>query len=383
MKIVHCCFGVEHYIDTWGYQQNLLPSYCAKLGNETVVLASNDTFPPFLNDEAIQRIRDKGNSYYNDLVRVERSDSFFSGCIHLQIAKHLKESLRKEAPNVIFFHGCLNLSLFACVVYKKQHPEVRLFVDNHGDVYNVRDNKLYRFFYFKIFLSLFHHFCQRYVDKYYGVTYGRCSFLKDYLHIPPAKISLLPIGADVDAMNGIKENREDLRQRFGFIKGNLIIIHGGKLDERKGTIVLIDAYRELKKLFPHLCLILFGEITDPRIKLKLDKDIIVYDWLSRTQTFELLKIADLAIWPVHHTTLIEDCVAAGVPYLIRKTETTKHLINSDFYLRSGDKLELKKMIMAFLQDYSANNDYCDRVAEIRKQISYYTIAKEITSPNKC
>ena len=383
MKIVHCCFGIEHYIDTWGYQQNLLPLYCAKMGHETVVLASNDTFPSFLNPDLICEIKNKGHSYYNGLVRIERGNSYFHSNIHFQIARQLQSILSKEAPDVIFFHGSLNLSLYFCVSYKKKNPKVRLFVDNHGDVFNVHPNKLYRFLYFKVFLSLFHHICQKYVDCYFGVTNGRCSFLSDYLHISEDRIKLLPIGADVDAVGEIKESREELRSRYGFGLDDVIIIHGGKLDTRKGTIDLIEAYRETKKTYPHLRLILFGKMVDPRIKPMLDKDIVVYDWMSRTQTFELLKLADLAVWPIHHTTLIEDCVASGLPYLIRKTETTQHLINSDFYLVDGNKGELYHKILAFIQNLStANNIYMENVAKIRDAINYYTIAQQITTLSK-
>lgn len=376
MKIVHCCFGIEHYIDNWGYQQNLLPLYHAKLGHDTVVLASNDTFPSFVNKEVIDEIKRKGNSYMNGIVRVERTSSFFHKHIHFQIAKDLKEKLKKESPDIVFFHGSLNLSLLSCISYKKLHSNVSLYVDNHGDVFNVNANPLYRFLFFKCYLSLFHRYCQKYIDCYFGVTEGRCDFLKRYLHISPEKIKLLPIGADIDSAKEITECRKELRKRYGFRNDDIIIIHGGKLDARKGTVDLIKAYRQLRKDGHNLRLVLFGKMVDERIQPMLGEDIVVYDWLSRKQTFELFKMADLAVWPIHHTTLIEDCVAAGLPYLIRKTETTQHLINSDFYLTKGDIKELIDKTSEFITSNNRDN-YFANVNAMQESISYYNIAKMV------
>lgn len=381
MKILHCCFGIEHYIDTWGYQQNLLPMYHSKLGYDTVVLASNDTYPSFVNKEVLDEIKAKGDSYMNGKVRVERSPSYFHKNIHLQIAKGLKKRLEKEKPDMIFFHGSLNFSLLSCIAYKKKHHEVRLLVDNHGDVFNVNANPLYRILYFKCYLSLFHKYCQKYVDCYYGVTNGRCNFLKEFLHINPSKVELLPIGADVDAAKETMESREQLRNSYGFNDNDIIIVHGGKLDPRKGTVDLINVYRQLRKNTSNLRLVLFGKMVDDRIPPMLGKDITVYDWLSRKQTFELFKMADLAVWPIHHTTLIEDCVASGLPYLIRKTETTQHLINTEFYLKNGDAEELIIKISEFIAS-DKRDVYRANVNAMQDNINYYTVAKRVTQFEK-
>ena len=376
MKIVHCCFGIEHYIDTWGYQQNLLPLYHAKLGHDTVVLASNDTFPPFVKTELIDNIKAKGDDYMNGPIRVRRSSSWCAGHIHFQKAKGLYRQLEEERPDIIFFHGSLNLSLATCVSYKKSHPSVKLYVDNHGDVLNVNANPLYRFLFFKCYLSLFHQYCQRHVDMYFGVTNGRCNFLKEYLHIAPKRVALLPIGADVDTASEVTESRAELRKRYGFAESDIVIVHGGKLDARKGTTDLIRVYRELRAQHPELRLVLFGKMVDTRIQPLLSDDIVVRDWLSRTQTFELFKLADLAVWPIHHTTLIEDCVAAGLPYLIRKTETTEHLINSDFYLTTGDHDDLMSHVSDYIRNIHASS-YKENVAKMREIINYYTIAQKV------
>lgn len=377
MKIIHCCFGNEHYLDTWGYQQNTLPLYHAKLGHETIVIASNDVYPKMAGKELIESIKAKGDDYYNGPVRVIRCSSLHHNNIHLQMAKGLSSILEREKPDIIFFHGSMNFSLSTCVRYRKRHPESSLFVDSHADILNVNANQFYRWIYFKLFWSLLHHYYQKTIDKYFGVTVGRCSFLIEYFHIKEANVELLPIGADVDTASLVTADRMEIRKRLGFQESDQVIVHGGKLDYRKGTVDLIMVYRELKeKKYPNLRLVLFGQILDERIPPLIGSDILVYSWLSRYQVFELFKMADLAVWPVHHTTLIEDCVASALPYLIRKTDTTQHLINSLFYLQTTSIEELRDKIDGFFAEKDINQHKLP-VLRMRDTISYSAIAKRV------
>lgn len=382
MKIIHCCFGNEHYIDSWGYQQNLLPLYHAKLGHDVVVLASSDAFPSFVDAVTINNIKAKGNSYFNGPVRVERSPSWFPSRIHFQKAMHLLWRLRIEKPDIVFFHGGMNLSILSCVRYRRSHPDSTLFIDSHADSMNVNPNRLYRFLFLKIYWSSIHQYCQKYIDKYFGVTSGRCSFLVDYFHIKESRIQLLPIGADVDSAREISESSAELRQKFGFDNDDIIIVHGGKMDPRKGTVDLIAACRILhQELNRRIKVVLFGKVQDSRITQALSDDIFVYDWLSRRQVLELFKFADLAVWPIHHTTLIEDCVASGLPYLIRKTMTTSHLILPDFYLERGDVDELRAKIAVFLKE-GGKSVFLGRIDGIRKRINYYCVAQSVIMLHK-
>lgn len=271
----------------------------------------------------------------------------------------------------------MNFSLSSCIRYRKRHPESSLFVDSHADTLNVNANKCYRWLYFNFLWSFLHHYYQKTVDKYFGVTIGRCLFLREYFHIKNNNVELLPIGADVDTANLITYDRIALREHFGLNESDVVIVHGGKLDSRKGTADLIRVYRELKaKKYSNLRLVLFGKIIDERIPPLLDSDIIVHNWLSRVQVFELFKMADLAVWPVHHTTLIEDCVASGLPYLIRKTTTTQHLINSDLFLQTLSATELEEKIDRFIEDMDLHQ-YGAALLKMKDEISYYSIAEKV------
>lgn len=376
MKIVHCCFGSETYIDDWGYQQNLLPEYHTKLGHQVTVISSSDVFTKRADQNKIKEIKSKGTYYNKNLLKIRRIPSRFRKFKYLHKAKGLYDTLKKEKPDIIFFHGIVNLSVLSCYRYVKYNKTVSLFIDNHGDLQNISKNKLYQQLYYKLIWKNIHRFIKSNVKQYFGVTIGRCDFLKEFLGIPNDKISLLPIGADVDSYKSIGSSKLILREKYGIKEDEIIIIHGGKLDKSKGTVDLIKAFYDLKKNHISLKLILFGRIDDNDILRLLSNDILTFDWLSRSQTFEIMKIADLAIWPIHHTTLIEDCIAANLPYLIRKTTTTEHLIKSNFFLRSGNYEEIKEQISFLLTSNNLVRLQND-LKEIKSEINYYSIAQKV------
>lgn len=376
MKIVHVCLGIEHFIDTWGYQQNLLPAYHARLGLETVVVAAQNALPTFVDRETREKIREKGNDYYIDWVRIRRIPCYFSGHFHIQVAKALYRILEEEKPEIIFFHGVFSFSIFSCVRYKRKFTGVRLVIDNHGDDLNINPNKIYRFLFLRLLWRGIHSFIRKDVDRYYGVTNARCRLLEDYLKIDKEKIKLLPIGADTERAKGPVATREELRKKYGFSGDDFMIVHGGKLDPRKGTANLIRAYLKLKETYPQVKLVLFGKFMDEQVEriAQETEGVVCYSWLSRCETFELFKSADVAVWPIHHTTLIEDAFAAGLPVLFRKTPTTEHLINEDtVYLKSGSVEELVDCLEKLIS--GKERDRFSAAAEkTLTKINYYTVA---------
>ncbi|WP_106830995.1 glycosyltransferase family 4 protein [Parabacteroides pacaensis] len=379
MKVVHVCLGIEHFIDTWGYQQNLLPAYHARLGLETVVVAAQNAVPSFVDRVTREKIREKGNDYYIDRVRIRRIPCYFPRHFHIQVAKALYWVLEEEKPEIIFFHGVFSFSIFSCVRYKRKFAGVRLVIDNHGDDLNINPNKIYRFLFLRLLWRGMHFLIRKDVDRYYGVTNARCRLLEECLKIDKEKIKLLPIGADTGQAEEVVATREELRKKYGFSRHDFMIVHGGKLDSRKGTANLVRAYLTLKDTYPQVKLVLFGKFMDEQVKriAQETEGVVCYSWLSRCETFELFKLADVSVWPIHHTTLIEDAFAAGLPVLFRKTPTTEHLINEDtVYLNSGLVEELVNCLEKLISGKERDR-FLAAVEKTLTKINYYTVARTV------
>lgn len=147
---------------------------------------------------------------------------------------------------------------------------------------------------------------------------------------------------------------------------------------QKGTTYLIKAIEGLKSN-NRIKLVLFGKFEDKEtLELARSKDFITLaGWCDRLKTLELLKLSDIACWPIHHTTLIEDCIAVETPIVIRRTGTTEHLINSNgVWLKQGSKEELKDVIGQYLIQIK-REDNSIACKSMKDKLSYNNIAKTI------
>ncbi len=368
IKILHICLSGQ-YLDGWGYQENLLPHYLQEEGTENIVIASSNYFPSYLSLDTVQEIKSKGLDYEYEGVRIIRIPTK-NPTSSLAFAPSLYSVICKISPDVIFHHDVVFSTLNTVRHYVRNHP-VTLVVDSHADELNMSHNALWRLFYHKIANKWACNRIQPYVKAFYGVSPGRCEFLQKYYSINPERISLLPIGADVEAAEQIS-SKEVLRHKYGFDCDEKIVVSGGKMGKDKGTDVLIDAVQKLSYK-----LVLFGSFSDEATKIKADESSCtrIFGWCDRTQTLELLRLADVACWPVHHTTLIEDSISVETPLLVRETGNTSHLLSGNGMWTHVESLrtDLEAFFSTDIKDY-------DEATKAKKEeISYSTVAKKILS----
>lgn len=377
MKIVHICISAP-YIDGWGYQENLLPKYLNYEGTENHVIASYNDFPEYLNKKQISDICEKGLEYDFDGIKIHRIKTT-RVTSSLLITHNLYKVLKKINPDVIFHHNINSTTLSIASLYSTNN-KCLLFVDNHADEINMSNNKLWIFLYHKFCVRLVCKSIQNVVCKFYGVTLSRCHFINKYYHVCEQKIELLPIGADTNYSDTI-ESISVLRNRYGYTKEDCIIVSGGKMGIHKGTDKLIEAIEDLNNKRANIKLILFGKFEDEYSFKKAQSlsNIKIFEWCDRKKTLELLKLSDIACWPIHHTTLIEDAISVCTPLILRKTTTTEHLIdNNGIWLNECSKDGLSVAIEEILEKKSHfPNNYKHSCEDMKNKISYQTIARMV------
>lgn len=363
MKILHVCSVA--YIDGWGYQDNLLPEYMAKAGHDVVVVAPANRFPSYLKDEEKNKIVEKGNEYYNGNVHIYRTKVGLSTSNYVFVWYGLADVLNKEKPDVIYHHGVNSSSMLICWKYIGSHKNCKFFIDNHADHINESHNKTWNFI-----ISHLLKFCvkmvQSRVTRFYGVTPGRCSYLNEIYGANKSKIELYPIGFDVDSIRSIDDSKEVLKKKYGLPKDSFVIITGGKMGNDKGTHSLINAFCKLKQLNPNICLVLFGRFTDNETEVLAQhtENVYIEGWCDRQKTLELLKLSDVACWPIHHTTLIEDAVGSCLPIVVRNTPNTSHLIDGNGqFVSTGSEQELFNSLYDILKNYDAYKLAANRMSE--------------------
>ena len=374
MKIVHI---THHYIDGLGYQDNLLPLYQHLQGDDVVVISDNDHLGYMQDDGLAASIRAKGDDYTVQGVRIRKIRCYLNTSNTSLLCRGLYRLLRQEQPELILHHGVDNSTMVVAAFYKKRHPSVKLYVDNHADAVNESHNRLWNFCYNRVLLPATVRLLGIAVDKYLGVTPLRCHYLHQKFGIPYERIGFLPIGCDTRSADNISTDRTELRRQYHIPLDAFVVATGGKMDASKGTLDLISAVEDLHDEIPRLHLLLFGK-ADRQVEQAADGKPYVtrLGWCDRTATLSLLSLADAACWPRLHTTLIEDTVASGKPLIVKSSGNVSHFETEagGIFLRRGDKAELTEAIRTMHDHYSL---YSVAAQKARRKYSYDTIATSL------
>lgn len=380
MKIVHIA---DCYIDGWGYQENLLPQYQKRDGHNVVVVADNDHLKYLNNPKLAQEILMRGVEYDNDGIKVYKIREYLTTSSSSLVCKGLNEILEKESPDMIFHHN-LNLSTLAVAArYKRKHPGIKLYVDNHADWINESKNRLWHLFFYDIMMPLHVKILGDLVDAYIGVSPLRCQYLNKVFRVPQRKIVFLPIGCDTYQTAFIESDKTKLRETYHIPENAFVVISGGKLDRSKGTMELIMACEELRKKDQSVHLVLFGKIDEEVLNVAKQKEwIMLFGWCDRKMTLSLLKLANVACWPWLHTTLIEDSVAAGIPLVVKMSDNVSHFARekAGVFLKCGDSVELLEALKE-VKDNEAT--FLDKVLIARNKYSYETLSKMLDEGKFC
>ena len=371
MKIVNVCIS-SPYIEGFSYQENILTDYFRDEGIETSIIGCN-IFP------ASMKVNKVAPGIYFDngkrLIRIKCLKISFEFIFPFNLYFHL----RQEKPDVIFHHNLNCTALIVCLLYKINHSRIVLLVDNHTDYINCNRNKFYQLIYYKFLVRLTAKFSQLFVHKFYGVTPSRCDYLHEVYGVKQSKIDFLPIGADVKAADSILKSKSELRGIYDIPINAFIFVSGGKMGQDKGTDILIKAIDQVRAYRPNVFLVLFGSFNDTGTEsLAKGSDFVIFKgWCDHKTSMCILKAADVAVWPVHHTTLIEDAISVNTPLIIRKTRTTEHLIDGNgIFLESLAYHELYSKIRDFI-DISQNNPFEDACKKISNKLDYRSIVQKL------
>lgn len=374
MKIVHLCLSC-FYIDNYSYQENILPKYHVMLGHEVTVIASLVSF----NKEGkycyldCPSVKQDLNGYkvirldYKNPIRINRI---------LRKYKKLYETLVEEKPDIIFTHGIALGDSNQIVKYLKQHKNVVLYGDNHGDYINSATTFISKYILHRIIWRYYINKLKPYLTKCFGVTPMRCRFLKEMYNINPDIIEFLPMGVDDEAIPNNREIvKKQIREDLNIKESDFVIITGGKIDLRKNTHVLIKALSFLNRNNVHL--IICGTLTPEMDYLKkhFTSNIHYLGWCNAEKVMNCMVAADLACFPGTHSTLWEQAVGVGLPCIFKYWNEMTH-VNIDgncLFIKGEDEFELKDSIDAliFTEQYY---DMKVRANNSAKEFLYSTIA---------
>ncbi len=329
MKIVHIAPN-SPYNEGWGYQDNLLPKFHARMGHDVTLIITN-------------KMHSDGKIIETDCVRYDSPDGFNVVRRNI-VAPHIPkvgalfskmevyDLLKEICPDFVFFHGLVSSTIFQVTKYKKEiNPNLVIVQDNHLD-YNIGYGKNLSWKQRLVVLKhrLDYTLNDKYISKVYGVTPWRRDYAIDVFGVPREKTDVLIMGADDDKLDLVhrKEIRERMRQQYGIKDDEFLIVTGGKIDKKKKIDLLMKAVLSCS----NVKLLIFGNVLDD-VKSEFDalveqnKNVIYIGWINSDKVYNYFFAADLVFFPGQHSVLWEQACASKVPCVFEKWEGMDHVNN--------------------------------------------------------
>lgn len=381
MRVLHCCLAA-FYNEGYGYQENILPRMHKKQGHDVKIIASTETFVDNMNLGYVSPVR-FNNEDDIPVVRIPYISILpFKVASKLRIYVGLEAELLTFAPDVIFLHDAQFLSITTIIKYLKANRKVRVYVDGHTDFGNSATTFLSKY----ILHGVIYKWCikriEPFVTKFYGTLPARVEFFTDFYKTPKSKTELLVLGADDDCVKRAKDDGSRFRIRVDNCVSDktLLIVTGGKFDERKISILyLMKAVHRLRSSYD-VKLLIFGSVMGGSFKEAFDElcdgDVVKYvGWINSNLTYNYFEAADLIVFTGSHSVLWEQAVGQGKPCVFNSYMHQKHidLGGNCKFLHNVSEEDIVCVVTEAIKDY----EMMKNAAESKgiPYFSYYSIAE--------
>lgn len=341
MKIVHIVLGGA-FNENMGYQSNHLARENRAAGHNVTIIAGCYKW----NEGKIDKVSEEDTILADGtrLIRV-KFDKFINDFISIKIkkAKSIKFYLHEIRPDVIFFHDVEGYELLTVANYKKNNPNVKLFVDSHSDKYNsatnwISRNILYRLFYKPILRKTVHTF-----DKLLYISYDAKDFLEQIYNIPEKLMKFYPLGGTVISEEEKQKLKREKREELNIAQDNIVLCHTGKMDYKKRTVEILDNFSKIRN--DKLRLILIGTFTEDverRVMPFIQKDsrIMYLGWKRSDELIKYIAASDLYLQPGSQSATMQNALCAGTPVLFEKVRSHEAYLNgSTFAIEEYNEME--------------------------------------------
>lgn len=336
MNILHISLASSF---TYGlnYQDNILSNINRADGNNVMVISNCSKF---INGVLVDT--DEENITLSNGIKLLRLkyDYIHSKFVSSKIrsVSRLMEVLQCFSPDIILHHGLASYELMNVALYKKQHPHIRFYADSHADYHNSATNLLSKYILHKVIYKYFLYKALPYIDKIFYVGYEAMPFIKELYNIPDEKLEYYPLGGVIPDPGTRANNNIVFRKTNNIPINDIIIMHSGKMDQKKRTLDVVSAFHNVYE--PHLHLILIGTMTDDVKEevmpiINSDIRILYLGWESGDELLSSLCACDLYVQPGSQSATMQNALCCGAAAALYPHKSHTYLLgDSVFYIQT-------------------------------------------------
>jgi glycosyltransferase involved in cell wall biosynthesis len=364
LRIAHF---IEYFQPELGYQEFSLALHQARAGHEVVV---------FTSDRKL--VHDSDGADGLSLIRVPAGRAVERGVTTVRLAswlskrpicavRGLEAALLEYKPDAVHVHGVYYGWNVGAVIRAKRKLGFSLLVDDHAmssntDLKGRLTNRLHYRIGFKrwIWPKL-----EREVDQFVPVGQEELVFFREHTGYMGSNVTVIPLGADLDQFVRDEVAGEKVRGQLGIPSAALVVIHAGKLTERKDPEVLLAAWEKIVVAYRDARLLMVagieGSYIESLMKLASAKglgDSVIWSPLVRNEELPAyFSAANIGVWPGDASTVAQEAVACSLPIVLPSLESGGHSINlrnvsgdNGFLFERGNVESLTSKIGQLLND---------------------------------
>lgn len=360
MKIVHLCLNGP-FTEGWGYQENLLAKYHALAGHEVTVIAGQESHLP---SGRIVQVPCGEKTIENGvrLIRVPKNPKGLSFVRKIFARHDVLPLLQKIQPDLVMIHGMVgDVSALQVKRYVGMGASARVVMDIHQDQNNTL---LPRSAFKRTMLRTLHRLvngrmyplCRR----IYYVAPSCGALARAYYAVPEQKLSFLPLGCDTELSESIDRETAlgKVRPELGFSRDDILILHGGKLDEKKRTLDVIEAVKAVHQENARVKLVVFGAAA-PEYQKQLDDAlkgteafIKFFGYCPPESYYRLMKSSDIAVFPGSRSALWQQAASCALALMVPGTDEDRYLDRGGnvLFLQSGGAKDIADALRKAIKD---------------------------------
>ncbi len=340
MKILHICLA-SAYTEGMSYQDNLLSAQNINDGHSVTIVSDCHKYDNGCMIHTI--VEDKILQNGIRLIRLEYDmiiNSFISGKIRKVSA--LNSIIMQIKPDVIMFHSTAGWELLTIAKYKKNNPQIKLYLDSHEDFHNSARGFISREVLHRRFYGFIVRKALPYVDKILCVSTECFDFLETLYKVSLEKMEFYPLGGIVFSEEEHLARRKEIYQGIGLSNKDILMVHTGKMQKTKRTEELLQAFTQVKS--KKIKLVLIGSFSaDVELAVKsiiaADSRIQYIGWKDGEEVLDYLCAADLYLQPGTQSATMQNAICCGCPVMLYPYKSHKqYLKGNGFFVKTVEDM---------------------------------------------